>query len=155
VSVQQGSTGRVNLASDYAADLGIRENGNDLTMKWYYNFMRRWPELHAVKPSGLSELIAKAASPECIKKYFEELERILDRHGLKENPQQIFNVDEKGINTGGSKQRDASASCDLGEIANSYCSGVWKCYRIQHSSFSSVSWQTFATRTIGWRYYWL
>lgn len=41
----------LNLASDYAVDLGIREKGKDLTMKWYYNFMRRWPELHAVKPS--------------------------------------------------------------------------------------------------------
>lgn len=38
----------LNLASDYAVDLGIREKGKDLTMKWYY--MRRWPELHAVKP---------------------------------------------------------------------------------------------------------
>lgn len=37
----------LNLASDYAVDLGIREKGKDLTMKWYY--MRRWPELHAVK----------------------------------------------------------------------------------------------------------
>ncbi|XP_056023023.1 uncharacterized protein LOC125660656 [Ostrea edulis] len=93
----------LNLASDYAADLGIREKGKDLTMKWYYNFMKRWPELHAVKPSGLSELRAKAASPECIKKYFEELETIIDRHGLRDKPQHIFNADEKGINTGGSK----------------------------------------------------
>jgi hypothetical protein len=41
-----------------------RDKGNDLTMKWYYNFIKRWPELHAVKPSGLSELRAKAASSE-------------------------------------------------------------------------------------------
>ena len=51
----------LSLASDYAVDLGVREKGSDLTMKWYYNFMRRWPELHAVKPSGLSELLAEAA----------------------------------------------------------------------------------------------
>ena len=57
----------LSLASDNAVDLGVREKGNDLTLKWYYNFMRRWPKLHAVKPSGLSELRAKAASPECIK----------------------------------------------------------------------------------------
>lgn len=51
----------LNLASDYAVDLGIREKGKkDLTMMWYYNFMRRWPELHDVKPSGLSELRAKS-----------------------------------------------------------------------------------------------
>ena len=93
----------LSLASDYAVDLGVREKGSDLTMKWYYNFMRRWPELHAVKPSGLSELRAKAASPECIWKYFEELEFIIDRHGLRDKPQLIYNVDEKGINTGGSR----------------------------------------------------
>ncbi|XP_062613890.1 uncharacterized protein LOC134275640 [Saccostrea cucullata] len=93
----------LNLASDYAVDLGIREKGKELTMKWYYNFMKRWPELHTVKPSGLSELRAKAASPECIRKYFEELNTIINRYGLGDKPQLIFNVDEKGINTGGSK----------------------------------------------------
>ena len=41
--------------------------------------MRRWSELHAVKPSGMSELRAKAASSKCIKKYFEGLEAIIDR----------------------------------------------------------------------------
>jgi hypothetical protein len=46
--------------------------GKELTMKWYYNFIKRWPELHAVKPSSLSELRAKSASPACIKKYFGE-----------------------------------------------------------------------------------
>ena len=59
--------------------------------------------MHDVKPSGLSELPAKSASPECIKKYFEELTTIIDRHGLRDKPQLIYNVDEKGINTGGSK----------------------------------------------------
>lgn len=65
--------------------------------------MRRWPELHAVKPSGLLELKAKAVSPECISKYFKELKAIIDKHGIADKPQLIFNVDEKGINTGGSK----------------------------------------------------
>jgi hypothetical protein len=41
---------------------------HELTMKLYYNFIKRWPELHAVKPSSLSELRAKSASPACIKK---------------------------------------------------------------------------------------
>lgn len=91
----------LNLASDYAVDLGIREKGKDLTMKWYY--MRRWPELHAVKPSELLELKAKAVSPECISKYFKELKAIIDKHGLADKPQLIFNVYEKGINTGRSK----------------------------------------------------
>lgn len=53
----------VDLTSDYAVNLGLRDKGNDLTVKWYYNFIKCWPELHAVKPSGLSELRAKAALP--------------------------------------------------------------------------------------------
>lgn len=56
----------LNQASDYAVDLGIREKRKDLTMKCYYNFMRRWPDLHTVKPSELSKIRAEAASPECI-----------------------------------------------------------------------------------------
>lgn len=73
----------VDLTSDYAVNLGLREKGNDLAMKWYYNFIKRWPELHAVKPSGLSELRAKAASPECIDKYLAELDTILTKYDLK------------------------------------------------------------------------
>ena len=93
----------VDLASDYAFSLGLREKGNELTMKWYYNFMKRWPELKAVKPSGLSELRAKAASPDCIKRYFEELEKILVKYDVAGKPHLLYNVDEKRINTGGGK----------------------------------------------------
>ena len=36
----------VKLASQFAVDLGKREeHSNQLTMPWYYNFMKRWPEL--------------------------------------------------------------------------------------------------------------
>ncbi|KAJ8320560.1 hypothetical protein KUTeg_002147 [Tegillarca granosa] len=86
----------VTLASDYAVDLGFRDNGKDLTMKWFYNFIRR-------KPSSLTELRAKATSPECINKYFTELDRILTKYDLKDKPHLFYNVDEKGINTGGTR----------------------------------------------------
>ena len=59
--------------------------------------MRRWPEFHAVKTSGLYDLRAKAASPEVIKKYLEEIKTIIDRHGLRDKPQMKYNVDGKGI----------------------------------------------------------
>jgi hypothetical protein len=72
-------------------------------MKWYYNFIKRWPELHAVKPSSLSELRAKSTSPACIKKYFDELGKILKKYDLCDKPHLIYNVDEKDINTGGGK----------------------------------------------------
>jgi hypothetical protein len=47
-----------------------------------------------VKPSGLSELRAKAASPECTDKYFAELDSILTKYDLKEKPHLVYNVDE-------------------------------------------------------------
>jgi hypothetical protein len=42
-------------------------------------------ELHAVKPSSLSELRAKSASPACIKKYFDELGKILKKYDQVNN----------------------------------------------------------------------
>ena len=93
----------IHLASDYAIDVGLRDAKKPLTTKWYYNFLKRWPELHTVKPSGLSQLRAKAASPECIDNYFKELDKILTKYDIKDEPSMIYNVDEKGIMTGGSK----------------------------------------------------
>lgn len=59
--------------------------------------MRKRPELHDVKPSGLLELRAKTASPKCISKYFKELIAITEKHELADKPKLIFNVDKKGI----------------------------------------------------------
>jgi hypothetical protein len=50
----------------------------DLTMKWYYNFIKCWPELHAVKPSELSELRAKAASPRFFGEIFHSASLYID-----------------------------------------------------------------------------
>ena len=117
--------------------------------------MRRCSELHDVKPSELSEQRAKAASPECIKKYFEELTAIIDRHGLRDKPQLIYNVDEKGIKyrwIAASKychsERVSSTGCDIRKIPNSYCDWVRECCWNQYPTFSCVSGKTFATRTI-------
>ena len=68
-------------------------------MQWFYSFMSRWPELHVVKPSSLSEQRARCASEESINKYFSELEHIITKYPLKDKPHLIYNIDEKGINT--------------------------------------------------------
>ncbi|KAJ8317134.1 hypothetical protein KUTeg_005038 [Tegillarca granosa] len=94
----------VDIASDYAIDLGLKERGNDLSLKWYYGFMKRWPELSCNMPSGLSELRARAVTPERIGRYFIELDTILEKYSLKDKPHLIYNVDEKGIITGGGKR---------------------------------------------------
>ena len=91
------------LANDYAHDTGKKAQDCKISNGWYYHFLNRWPELHAVKPASLSELRAKAASQESISNYFTELESILIKYNLKNKPEYIYNVDEKGINTGGGK----------------------------------------------------
>jgi hypothetical protein len=87
------------LASDYAVSLGKRKDDQPFTLNWFYNFIKRWPELNVVRPSSLSEQRAKCASEESVTKYFNELERILRKYDLFDKPHLIYNIDEKGINT--------------------------------------------------------
>ena len=94
----------VSLASKFAVDIGKREEGSgELSMPWYYNFIKRWPELHSVKPQSLSELRARAASKDNIDTYYEELDRILTLYNLKDKPYCIYNVDEKCVMIGAGK----------------------------------------------------
>ena len=91
----------VGLASKFAVDLGKREEGSDdLSMPWYYNFMKRWPDLDSVKPKSLSELRARAASKDSIDTYYAELDRILTDYNLKDKPECIYSVDEICVKTG-------------------------------------------------------
>ena len=90
----------LSMATDYAVHLGkCAEEEKNLSMQWFYSFMSRWPELHVVKPSSLSEQRARCASEGSITNYFEELDRIPSKYNLKDKPHAIYNIDEKGINT--------------------------------------------------------
>jgi hypothetical protein len=64
-----------------------------LTEEGRYSCLTTVNELHAVKPSSLSELRAKSASPACIKKYFDELGKILKKYDLCDKPHLIYNVE--------------------------------------------------------------
>ena len=88
----------MSLASEYLVSMGRREPGKPMSDKWFYNFLKRWPELKLVKPSSLEMVRAKNTTPEVINKYFSELENILDKYCLRDKPECIYNVDEKGIN---------------------------------------------------------
>ncbi len=87
-------------ASDFAVYLGKRgREEKPLSLKWFYGFMGRWPELKVVKPSGLSEQRARCASKEVILNYFEKLKNIFDKYELHNTPHLVYNIEEKGINT--------------------------------------------------------
>jgi hypothetical protein len=89
----------VDLATNYAVYKGIRDEDHPLSTKWYKNFMSRWPDLKIVKPRSLEIQRAKALSTECLRNYFQELNKVLEKYNLLDKPERIFNVDEKGLST--------------------------------------------------------
>ncbi|XP_062566908.1 uncharacterized protein LOC134229216 [Saccostrea cucullata] len=87
----------MNLGTEYAIALGKRDREHPLSLQWLNSFIDRWPDLKVRRPKTISELRAKATSRESIEKYFKELESILDKYDLRDKPECIYNVDEKGI----------------------------------------------------------
>ena len=87
----------VDVASDYAFELGKRSKDQPLTLNWFVKFVGRWPELRVLKPRSLDIQRAKSASSAAVDSYFVELEKILVKYDLKDKPHLIYNVDEKGI----------------------------------------------------------
>lgn len=87
-----------NLAGDLAVALGKRQDQRNMSNNWVYRFLERWDNrISSVFPQGLESTRAKAATPEVIEKYYSELERIMTKYNLHEQPHKIFNVDETGL----------------------------------------------------------
>ena len=61
--------------------------------------MARWPELKLVQPSTLEVARARCVSQETVTTYYENLEQILVKYNLKNAPERIYNIDEKGISS--------------------------------------------------------
>lgn len=86
------------LATDLAVFMGKRKSEEDmLSNKWYYSFMKRWPNLTISKPQKLSMQRARCASKETLSNYFKELGTIMTKNNLHENPQKIYNMDESAL----------------------------------------------------------
>lgn len=65
--------------------------------KWYYNFLRRFPELSLRTPELTSMARIKGFSRTRVKRFFEKLTELADKFHF--GPEQVFNVDETGIST--------------------------------------------------------
>ena len=89
----------VDIASEYAVSLCKRDSKHPLSLKWFHGFMSRWPELKLLKPRGLEQQRARATTIEGVSRYYQELGSILDKYSLKDSPERIYNVDEKGLYT--------------------------------------------------------
>ena len=88
------------MAKDYTVSLGKPIKAKEsLSNNWPNGFIKRWPNLKIVKPQKLSIARAKVASRESLDKYYEEISLVLASNGLYDKPQNIYNVDEMGINT--------------------------------------------------------
>ena len=88
------------MAKDYTVSLGKPIKAKEsLSNYWLYGLIKRWPNLKIVKPQKLSIARAKVASRESLDKYYEEISLVLASNGLYDKPQNIYNVDEIGINT--------------------------------------------------------
>ena len=88
------------MAKDYAVSLGKPTKAKEsLSNNWFYGFIKRWPNLKIVKPQKLSIARAKYASRESLDKYYKELSLVLTSNGLNDKHQNIYNVDETGVNT--------------------------------------------------------
>ncbi|KAJ8307379.1 hypothetical protein KUTeg_015463 [Tegillarca granosa] len=89
----------VQMASEYAVTLQKRDREHPFILKWFRKFMGRWPELSVNKPRSLSVARAKATSKDVVDTYFQSLKEILDKYGLQDKPENIYNVDEKVLQT--------------------------------------------------------
>ena len=87
----------IELASQFAHSCQKLAKEKYLSQQWYNGFIRRWPNLKNIKPSSLDAIRARATNPEKIQDYFKELDKILTKYNLKERPDLIYNIDEKGI----------------------------------------------------------
>ncbi|XP_052097897.1 uncharacterized protein LOC127732747 [Mytilus californianus] len=85
------------LATDFAHTINIKPRNEELTLRWFEGFIKRWPELRAVKPRSLEIQRAKCGSVANVEKYFASLEQVVHKYNLQDKPHLIFNIDEKGI----------------------------------------------------------
>lgn len=64
---------------------------------WLRSFLERNPELSIRQAEGLSLCRARGMNREDVKKFFELLDRIMEKHNFLENPSCVFNMDETGV----------------------------------------------------------
>ena len=64
---------------------------------WYYNFLKRFPDISLRQPEATSLSRATGFNRDAVSRYFDLLEDVIRKHNLTAN--RIFNVDESGITT--------------------------------------------------------
>ena len=102
----------VDLASDFATQLGKRSKDKPLSTKWMKGLRGRWPEIKKFTPRALEHVRAKMSKESVVAEYFENLQACIEKYDLTDKPHLIFNVDEKGISIN-HKPPNVIASVDI------------------------------------------
>lgn len=89
------------MAYEFAVALHIEHRFNNekkiAGYDWLWSFLRRHTDLAIRKAEGLSMARAKGLTRDAAKVFYDLLENEIKKHGLQDKPQNIFNVDESGI----------------------------------------------------------
>ncbi|XP_052258629.1 uncharacterized protein LOC127863270 [Dreissena polymorpha] len=87
----------IDVASQFAVQLGKRTVDTPLSMMWMKGFLKRWPEMRVVKPRTLDHVRAKMASEKMVSNFFESYQKCLQKHDLQDKRHLLYNIDEKGV----------------------------------------------------------
>ncbi|KAL3867950.1 hypothetical protein ACJMK2_040792 [Sinanodonta woodiana] len=95
-----GRTEIIKFATEYAIEVGHRDQDHPLTPQWYASFMSRRPDLQIIlKARSLNTQLLRATSIECVSAYYIELKKILNSYSLTDKIERIYIVNEKLVST--------------------------------------------------------
>lgn len=87
----------VDLSGDYAVNVQLKANDNLFTLRWFYSFIKRWPDQSVLKPRFLEKARTKGGGKANVDKYFDELSTVIKKYNLQDEPHLMYNVVEKGV----------------------------------------------------------
>jgi len=75
----------------------FNENRKCAGKAWFVSFMKRHPQLSERKPQALNEARARKLNRSSVEHHFKTLKSVMMIADVENNPERIYNVDEKGI----------------------------------------------------------
>ena len=100
-------TYQLEMLRDHASDI----SGQDVGATWPKHFMMRHPGLKIKYTTGLEQSCARSLNPNAVRNYFDLLMEIMAKYNI--TPENIYNMDEKGIQLGIGKR--VAALVDRGQ----------------------------------------
>jgi hypothetical protein len=99
--VEMGRRG-VPLQARAVAERASAIAGVEVSESWVRRFRTRHPEIRARWTTGLEKCRAMALNPKAVESFYETLKELIEEHNIP--PENIYNMDEKGIQLGVGKK---------------------------------------------------